>query len=45
MDIIKLFKDKGQLEVFRVDRAQIAKHIQAAYQDLKEALKELGEIP
>src|SRR3989338_9879249 len=36
-DLIKLYQDKGQLEKFKIDRAQIAKHIQAAYQDLKEA--------
>ncbi len=37
MDPIKLCKDKGQLEVFKIERAQIAKYVQSAYQDLKEA--------
>ena len=36
-DLIKLYQDKGQLEKFKIDRSQIAKHVQAAYQDLKEA--------
>ena len=39
MDVIKIYKDKGQLEVFRVEVEQIAKHIEDAYQDLKEARK------
>ena len=37
MDPIKLLKDENRLENFRVERAQIAKHIHSAYQDLKEA--------
>ena len=37
MDPVKLYQDKGQLEAFKVERAQIAQHVQSAYQDLKEA--------
>lgn len=37
MDSIRLHKDKGQLETFKIERAQIAKHIQSACQDLEEA--------
>lgn len=37
MDSIPTYRDKGLLEVFQIERAQIAKHVQAAYQDLKEA--------
>ncbi|MBI1870243.1 MAG: hypothetical protein HYS07_03515 [Chlamydiae bacterium] len=36
MDLIKLYKDKGQLEIFKIEHAQISKYIEAAYQDLKE---------
>jgi uncharacterized protein (UPF0332 family) len=36
-NLIKIYKDKGQLEALKIERAQIAKHIQAAYQDLNEA--------
>lgn len=37
MDSIRILKDKGFLEDFRIEREQIAKHVQAAYLDLKEA--------
>ena len=37
MDLIQRLKDSGRLESFKIERAQIAKHVQAAYQDLKEA--------
>lgn len=37
MDPLKAFKDSRRLEPFKVERAQIQKHIQSAYQDLKEA--------
>ena len=36
-DSVKIYKDKGLLEPFKIERAQIAKYIQAAYQDLNEA--------
>lgn len=35
--IIKKFKDERRLEDFRIEGAQIEKHIFSAYQDLKEA--------
>ena len=37
MDLLQVLKDKGQLEVFQIERDQIAKHVQASYADLKEA--------
>ena len=37
MSPVKIYKDKGQLEVFKIERDQILKHVQSAYQDLKEA--------
>lgn len=36
-DLIKIYKDKGSLESFKIDRTQIAKYVTAALQDLKEA--------
>lgn len=36
-DLIKKFKDKGQLETFKMEQDQLIKHVQSAYQDLKEA--------
>lgn len=38
-DSIKIYKDKGRLEPFKIERAQIAKYVHAAYQDLEEAKK------
>lgn len=37
MDPFKKLIDERRLEPFRIERAQIEKHIQSAYQDLKEA--------
>lgn len=37
MDLLKVLKDKGRLEIFQIERDQIARHVQAAYLDLKEA--------
>lgn len=37
MDPIQQLKDRGRLEPFKIERAQIIKHVQAAYQDLQEA--------
>lgn len=37
MDILKILMDKGQIEVFQMEHAQIAKHVEASYQDLLEA--------
>ena len=37
MDPIQRLKERGRLEPFEIERAQIARHVQAAYQDLKEA--------
>jgi len=37
MDPIKRLVQNNRIETFRMERAQIEKHIQAAYQDLKEA--------
>lgn len=39
MDVTKHYQDQGQLEHFKMEREQIAKHVQAAFQDLKEAKK------
>lgn len=35
--MIKHLLDEKRLEVFKIERSQIAKHIESAYQDLKEA--------
>src|SRR3989338_10691414 len=37
MEIIKRLLDEKRLEAFKVERPQIAKHIESAFQDLKEA--------
>jgi uncharacterized protein (UPF0332 family) len=37
MEMIKGLLDEKRLETFKVARAQIAKHIESAFQDLKEA--------
>lgn len=37
MEIIKRLLDERRLETFKVARPQIAKHIESAFQDLKEA--------
>ena len=37
MDPLKQLKDNGRLESIRIERAQVAKLVQGAYQDLKEA--------
>ncbi|OGX38360.1 MAG: hypothetical protein A3C53_01815 [Omnitrophica WOR_2 bacterium RIFCSPHIGHO2_02_FULL_68_15] len=37
MDPIRRFTDNGRLEPFRIERAQLAQHVRAAYQDLAEA--------
>ena len=37
MDLLRNLKDRGQLEIFRVENNQIAKHVQAAYLDRNEA--------
>lgn len=37
MEIIKHLLDENRLELFKVERTQIAKHIESAFQDLKEA--------
>lgn len=37
MDLLKQLKDSGRLEEMRVERAQVAKLVRGAYQDLKEA--------
>lgn len=37
MDLLKRFIDERRLQPFKIERAQIEKHIQSAYQDLKEA--------
>jgi len=42
MDPVRHFRpliDRGQLETFRIERSQIAKHIASAFQDLREAEK------
>lgn len=37
MEIIKQLLDEKRLEIFRVERSQIARHIESAFQELKEA--------
>ncbi|MBI3324374.1 MAG: hypothetical protein HYZ92_03755 [Candidatus Omnitrophica bacterium] len=37
MDSLKQLKDSGRLETIRIERAQVAKLVRGAYQDLKEA--------
>ena len=37
MEIIKSLLDEKRLEPFKVERSQIARHIESAFQDLKEA--------
>ena len=37
MELFRILKDKRQIESFRVENDQIAKHVQSAYADLKEA--------
>jgi len=37
MDLLKQLKDSGRLEAIRIERAQVAKLVRGAYQDLKEA--------
>ena len=37
MEIVRRLFDEKRLETFKVERSQIAKHIESAFQDLKEA--------
>ena len=37
MNSLKGLVDQGQLEMFQIEREQVAKHLQSAYSDLKEA--------
>ena len=37
MDLLQRLRDSGRLDPIRIDRAQIAKFVKAAYQDLREA--------
>jgi uncharacterized protein (UPF0332 family) len=37
MDPLRQLQDNGRLEAMRIERAQVAKLVQGAYQDLKEA--------
>ncbi len=37
MDLLRQLKDSGRLESIRVERAQVARLVQGAYQDIKEA--------
>lgn len=37
MDLLKQLQDSGRLETIRIERAQVVKLVQGAYQDLKEA--------